>query len=62
MRRLPLLGLLPFALWCADLQPAVDRAMLGKPGAAIIADVPTGQLLAGYRVERARTRAPRVRL
>src|SRR5581483_7550550 len=37
----------------ADLQSAVDRAMAGKPGVAIVADVATGRVLAGYRLERA---------
>jgi cell division protein FtsI/penicillin-binding protein 2 len=56
MQRLLSTGLLPITLWCADLQSAVDRAMAGKPGAAVVADIATGRLLAGYRVEQARTR------
>src|SRR6478609_5280999 len=52
MRRLPLLALLPFALCGAELQSAVDRAMAGKPGAAAVADIATGKVLAAYRMQR----------
>jgi len=52
MRCLLLLGLLPCAAHCADLQFAVDRAMAGKPGAAVVADIATGKVLAAHHIER----------
>jgi cell division protein FtsI/penicillin-binding protein 2 len=57
MGRLLLPGLVLCAAWGADLQSAVDRAMAGKPGVAVVADVPSGRVRAGYRMERARTMA-----
>jgi cell division protein FtsI/penicillin-binding protein 2 len=39
------------------LQSAVERACAGRPGAALVAEISTGRLLASYRPERARTRA-----
>jgi penicillin-binding protein 2 len=59
MRRLLLPGLVLTLCGAsgADLHSAVDRAMAGKPGVALVADVATGAILAGYRVERARALA-----
>ena len=52
-----LICLLPLAALSTDLQSALDRAMAGKPGTAVVADVSTGRLLASYRLEIANTRA-----
>jgi peptidoglycan glycosyltransferase len=57
MSRLLLPGLVLCAAQGADLQSAVDRAMAGKPGVVVVAEVASGRLLAGTRLERARVRA-----
>src|SRR5437764_1343209 len=55
MSHLLLLGLVLSARG-ADLASAVDRAMAGRPGTAIVADVATGRVLASYRPDRASSR------
>jgi cell division protein FtsI/penicillin-binding protein 2 len=51
-----LLALQP-AAWCAGLDAALARAMSGKPGTAVVADVASGRIVASHRLELARTRA-----
>jgi cell division protein FtsI/penicillin-binding protein 2 len=57
MRYAILLCLLPCAARATDLQSALERAMAGRPGAALVAEVASGRLLASYHPEVARSHA-----
>src|SRR5437870_8459786 len=50
------LGLLPLMASASDLQTALDHAMAGKSGTAVVADVASGRVIASHRLDIAGTR------
>jgi stage II sporulation protein D len=50
------LGLLPLLASASDLQTALDQAMAGKSGAAVVVDVASGRVIASHRLDMAGTR------
>jgi cell division protein FtsI/penicillin-binding protein 2 len=48
---------LPLSAWCSDFELVLERAMAGRPGCALAADLATGKLLAVYRPDLARERS-----